>query len=93
MRIKKATHGTVAAADSASAEALAANHERKYAELFNGSDVSLWLAFGTAAVIGTGILLPVGASYVIDGDNLWVGAVNVIAASGSGKTLGSLELS
>lgn len=89
---RKATNAT-ASMGGTSAAVMAANEQRKFAEFFNGSDVSIWLALGAAAVVGTGIHVPVGASYVIDDHNMYLGAVNGIAASGSGKAVGTLELS
>jgi hypothetical protein len=89
--LKLITHGT-ASAGAASVEALAANPRRLYAEIINASDVGIWLGLGVPAVIGTGIYLgPNGFSYIIGPENMWRGAVNCIASSGTGKVLGVHE--
>lgn len=91
--VRKATPGTVSVGGS-SVQALAANPNRKYALLRNSSDTGIWMSFGTAAVIGDGIYLePAGGYFEIDNDCLWQGTVFVIAATGSGKVLGTMELS
>lgn len=91
--VRKAVNDT-ASMGAASAEILAENRSRKYALIVNASDVGVWISFGEAAVIGTGAYLaPAGGSYEIDETNLWTGAVNGIAASGSGKVVGIVEFS
>lgn len=86
------THGTVALGGT-SAELLPANSRRTYAIIVNASDVGIWLALGVPAVIGTGIYLAAGGgNLTITEEALWKGAVNGIAASGSGKTVGTLDL-
>lgn len=91
--VRKVTNGTISA-NGTSQVALAANSNRKYALLDNSSDVGLWLGFGTAAVIGTGAYLePNGGYFEIDESALYQGAIYVIAASGSGKVLGTVEFS
>lgn len=91
--VRKAVNGT-ASMGAASAEILADNRNRKYALMVNASDVGVWISFGDTAVIGTGAYLaPAGGSYEIDESNLWTGAVNGIAASGSGKVVGTVEFS
>lgn len=93
MILRKPVNGTVSS-DTTSAVFLAANEKRKYAVIVNASDVGVWLAFGGTAVIGTGVYLAAaGGSYEIDGDNLYCGAVHGIAASGSGKVVGTVEFS
>lgn len=77
-----------------SAALIAANERRKYALIVNSSDVGVWVSFGVAAVIGTGVYLaPAGGSYELDGDNLYLGVINGIAASGNGKVVGLVEFS
>lgn len=91
MKLRLPTNGT-ASMGATSAQLLAANESRKYAIIVNASDVAIWLAFGAAAVIGTGVYLAAaGGSYTIDEENLWVGVVNGIAASSSGKVVGTVE--
>jgi len=89
---RKATHGTNSLT-TASASVMALNVERKYAEFFNASDVVIWLAIGIPAVVGAGIMVPAGASYSVDDDNMTHAAVFGIAASGAAKVLSTLELS
>lgn len=73
---------------------LAANESRKYALIVNSSDVGVFVSFGEAAVIGTGVFLAAaGGSYELDNDNLFLGAINGIAASGAGKVVGIVEFS
>lgn len=90
--LKVITHST-ASTSTTSAQVLAANERRLYAEIVNASDTGVWLSLGTsAAVVGTGIYLaPNGYSYEINTENMWRGAVQAIAASGSGKVLGIHE--
>lgn len=89
--LRNSTNGT-ASMGAASAVVLAANSTRKYACIVNASDVGVWLGFGVAAVIGTGIYLAAaGGQYEIDDDNLWQGAIYGIAATGTGKVVGTLE--
>lgn len=89
--LRNSTNGT-ASMGAASSAVLAANPARKYACIVNASDVGVWLGFGAAAVIGTGVYLAAaGGVYEIDDDNLWQGAVNGIAATGTGKVVGTLD--
>lgn len=74
---------------AASVEILPLNLVRKFATINNPTDVGVWLGLGTAAVIGQGEYVPAGGAYVFDDANLWQGAVNGIAASGSGKVIGA----
>jgi hypothetical protein len=91
--VRKADNDS-ASLDTSSAELFADNRSRKYALIVNASDVGVWISFGEAAVIGTGAYLaPAGGSYEIDESNLWTGAVNGIAASGSNKVVGLVEFS
>ena len=77
-----------------SALVLAEDALRKHATLVNASDVGIWLAFGEAAVVGTGVFLAAaGGSYEIDGNNLFTGEIYAIAASGAGKVLAGAEFS
>lgn len=90
--LKKANVGTLAA-DNTSQVLVAANAGRKWMEIYNGSDVAIWLGFGAAAVVGTGTHIAIGDSFVIDELNLWQGEIRAIAASGSGKTVSFTEFS
>jgi hypothetical protein len=93
MIVRKAVSGTKSVGGT-TLELLEENRARKYALIVNSSDVGVWLAFGEAAVVGTGVYLAAGGgSYEIDETNLWTGAVNGIAASGSSKVVGTVEFS
>lgn len=94
MRPLRAATNSTKSLDTTSAVLLAANSARKYAVIVNSSDVGVWVSLGATAVIGTGAYLaPAGGVFEIDDQNLWQGAVYGIAASGSGKVVGLLELS
>jgi len=67
--------------------ALGANANRVYASFVNDADEDIYLAFGTNAVMNTGIMLEAGrGSYEITKANLFKGQVNAICTSG-GKIL------
>lgn len=71
---------------------LAANARRKFARITNGSDVGVWVSYGEAAVIGQGDYLAATGGWIeIDADNMWRGAINGIAASGTNKVCGTVE--
>jgi len=62
---------------------LAANSRRVNAVFVNDSNEVIYLARGNAAVLNEGIRLNAsGGSYEINDDNLYLGAVNGICASG-----------
>jgi hypothetical protein len=64
--------------------ALAANANRVYASFVNDSNEDMYLAFGAAAVLHTGVLVKAsGGSYEITHANLFKGQVNAICASGT----------
>ena len=84
-----AAHTEGAAINTTSA-ALAANHERAYAMFQNDGDVDVYLRLGEAAVVNEGILINAnGGTYEISDrlGNLFTGAVNCIAASGTNVVL------
>lgn len=90
--LKIITPSTQTISNAGSTQLLAANSRRLYAEIVNSSDVGVWLNFGAAAVIGTGIYLgPNGWSYEINSENMWRGTVTAIAAAGAGKVVGIIE--
>lgn len=90
---KVVTPGTVTSLDNTtSKKALSANQRRKYATISNPNNVGIWINFGAAAVIGTGEYIPAGSIWEMDKDNMYQGEVWVIAASGSGYTLGTMEM-
>ena len=63
---------------------LAAFGGRSYAVFVNDSNETIFLALGATAVINEGIRLNAnGGSYEIKGENLWLGEVSAICASGS----------
>ena len=83
------TH-TAPPAGAASGALLAANANRIYALLINDSDTNVYIKLGAAAVLNQGIRLNAnGGSYEMSLElgNLYRGAVNGIAASGSGKVV------
>jgi hypothetical protein len=61
----------------------AANVDRRYLLLVNDSDTDIYVALGAAAVLNTGIRLNAGGGWyeMLDGQNLYRGAVNAIAAA------------
>jgi len=61
---------------------LAANPDRRYAEIFNNSGYTIYLALGADAVGAGGVTVPTGSSYVIGPGNLFTGAVNGYSADG-----------
>jgi hypothetical protein len=71
-----------------SGEALAANTARKYAAFINDSNVTIYLALGTTAVVNQGIRLSAhGGSYEITSMNLFTGVVNAIHGGTGNKVL------
>lgn len=76
----------------ASVTVRAANAERRYLLLVNDSDTAIYVSLGTAAVLNTGIRLnALGGWYeMLEGQNLYLGAVNAIAG-GAAKNLTYLE--
>lgn len=89
--ITKVNQTTAALTTGASALIVAANTKRKYLIIGGHTSVGLWLGLGQAAVIGTGLYVPAGASYEFDDDNLYQGAINGILASGAGQSVGAAE--
>lgn len=91
--LQVATHGTKSVDNSASVVLLAANARRSYAGIYNATAVGLWIGLGVAAVIGTGIYIPAGGSFVIDEDGaLWRGSINGIMASGGAVVIGTVDI-
>lgn len=72
-----------ASVSTTSGSALAANANRKHATLFNNSAVDIWLGLGIAAAVDQGIPLKAGTGYEINTLNLFKGAINAIAESGT----------
>jgi hypothetical protein len=58
-------NGTAVVSSASSVSLLAANvYQRRYAAtIINNGTTTLYLGFGTAAVVGTGIAIPAGASW------------------------------
>lgn len=90
---KKVVDATVALTSVGSTAILAANNQRKFATVGGSQTVGIWLSFGGTAVVGTGTYLPAGAGYQIDDDNLYLGAISGILASGAGQNIGTTEMS
>lgn len=91
--LKKAVADTVTVSSATSGLVLAANERRKYALIGGNQTVGLWLALGEAAAVGSGIYLAAGDAYEIDADNLWLGEVYGILASGVDQTVGTEDMS
>lgn len=71
---------------------LAANSRRLYAEIVNTSDTGIWINFGAAAAVGTGVYIaPAGFSFVIDNSFMWRGTVFGISAGAAGKVVAVLD--
>ncbi len=82
-------HTEGSATDTTSA-ALAANDSRMYAMFQNDGDVTVYLRLGADAILNEGIRINAnGGSYEISDrlGNLFLGAVNCIAASGTNVVL------
>lgn len=88
------THFSVTAT-ATSGEVLAANANRSYALIINDSDTAQYLAFGTTAVVNTGVRINAnGGSYEISraANNLTGLAVNAVNGTGS-KVICGIEIS
>lgn len=71
---------------------LAANARRRYASISNSGANGVWLGFGVAALVGSGVYVPPnGGQYIIEGDNRWKGTVTGIVAAAT-SLVGTLEL-
>mgnify|MGYP000432060215 CR=1 FL=1 len=71
---------------------LSANERRRYASISNSGANGLWLGFGAAAVVGSGVYVPPnGGQYIIEGENRWKGSVTGIVAAAT-SVVGMLEL-
>ena len=78
-----AASNTTPSVTTSSTEILAANTNRKYACIFNNTGAAFYLKFGATAVVNQGIRLGPNEKFEIKLDNLWLGAVNAIRASGA----------
>lgn len=67
---------------------LAANASRKGLTLVNNSAAKVYIAFGTAAVLGSGILLLPGGVFYMDEYSYSQAAVNGIASLAASSTTG-----
>lgn len=63
----------------ASTELLPINASRKYAHIVNNTAYTVYLQYNVAAALNQGVRLNPGSIYFINGDDLWLGAVNAIA--------------
>lgn len=71
---------------------LADRPQREHAVITNDSDEKIYLSFGEAAVIGSGVpLAPNGGSYTTDYTALWTREVYAICASG-GRSLSIFQV-
>lgn len=83
IKYRNATNGGASVTTSTTL-VLAANESRKRAIIVNSGAGAVWLSFGAAAVVGQGVYLgAVGGSYEISPDELYVGVINGISASGT----------
>jgi hypothetical protein len=90
---KIAVNDTADIGNGASVEILAANPRRLAAVITNGGANAIWISLGAVAVAGTGIYLAAaGGSVELQGENLWRGSVNGIAAAGASNIVGVVEL-
>ena len=70
---------------------LAENLDRKWAVFVNDSDEVIYLGFGTAAVLNTGLRLnAAGGTFEMTTFNCYQGAINAICTSGT-KNLAYME--
>ena len=75
---------TAVTVGATSTAVLATDLIKHFAVFTNDSDEVIYLGLGAAAVSNTGIRLTAsGGQYIINGTNLFTGAVNAICASGS----------
>lgn len=77
---------TLVTISSRSATLLAANTARKFATCYNrenGSGDNAWVSFGSTASVGGGLYVKASASFTIDADNLYVGAITAINRTGT----------
>lgn len=89
--INKVNQTTATMSSAGSVALVAVNTKRKYLLIGGHTTVGLWLGLGQAAVVGTGLYIPAGASYEFDGDNLYQGAINGILTSGADQAVGAAE--
>ncbi len=81
------THTTVTVGNTTTAVAVQ-NTKRRHLLLQNDSDEVIYIAFGQAAVLNTGIRLnAAGGEFHMYGDDTYPHSINAICASGSKKLL------
>lgn len=74
--------------------ALNANESRKFAILINNSDEDIYIDFGEAASVDSGVRISAGGfSYEIDRQNLWAGSIYAIHGGSGLKQLLVMEFS
>lgn len=66
---------------TASTTLLSTNVSRKYAHIINNGANAVWLQYGSAAVLGRGIQLNVGAIFTMSGHELFYGQINAISTT------------
>jgi hypothetical protein len=62
---------------------LASSGGRIWAQIANDGANVVYLNVGAAAVVGKGIRLPVGGTFTINAENMYVGALHAIAMTGA----------
>lgn len=67
----------------ASSLVLPKNYRRCYLSLYNNSGVQMYFRFGEAAVVNQGVRLAPNEFFELRGSRIWMGAIYMIAASGS----------
>lgn len=72
---------TAATVGTSSAQALASNSSRKGLILVNTSNNVIYLGFGAAAVVGSGVVLTSYGSFTMQPTTMFTGAVNAIASA------------
>jgi len=72
---------------------LDANPNRRYAAFFNDSDTTIYLAFGEAAIVGTGVRIPPDGVYEVTWNNPLTAEVNAIHGGSGTKRLTVIEAS
>lgn len=70
---------------------LAANVDRRYVLIINQGTQAAYLKLGAAAVVTQGIPLQPGASFTLDANNLYTGAIHAIKPGAGSVTLEIME--
>jgi hypothetical protein len=91
--LKKVATDSAVDVGTSSTLILSANPRRKFCTLVNSSNADMWLRFGSAAAVNSGVYLAAGGfGYEISRDNLWVDSIFAIHGGTGTKKLAILEL-